>query len=133
MKAMTSRIPRSAGQQALVQELRAERRADLLARHSLIGNGSEPNFRIVTRLFASFGGEPADAARRDLDLAVGDRALDERRRDDGPVEDDREELADVLGGVVGEELRALALEDEVDGQAAAAGSGRASRTGSGRR
>ena len=44
---------------------------------SRIGNGSEPNFRTVTSLLASFGREAAQAAGRDLDLAVRDRALDD--------------------------------------------------------
>ena len=46
------------GEQALVQELLAERRRDLSLDSSLTGNGSEPNFRTVTRLLASFAGKP---------------------------------------------------------------------------
>src|SRR3954470_4820672 len=88
---------------------------------SLMGNGSEPNFRIVTRLLAPFRGNPADPARRDLDLAVRDRLVDPRRRDDRSVEDDREVVVDVLARVLSEQLRTrlrtVVLELEGDRQA----------------
>ena len=57
---------------------------------SVIGNGSEPNLRIVTRFVGVRGGEAAEPAAGDLDVAVRDRVLDDRRRDDRAVEDDRE-------------------------------------------
>ena len=65
------------------------------AETSSIGNGSEPNFRIVTRSCASLSGEAAEPAGGDLDLAVGDRLVDVRGGDDDVVEGDRELLVDV--------------------------------------
>ncbi len=64
----------------------------------VIWNGSEPYLRTVTRLF-DLGLGAGARADRDLAVAVGDRRLDAGRRDHRVVEDDREEVADVVGGV----------------------------------
>ena len=68
-----------------------------------MGNGKEPNLSTVTSEFASFAGN-AEAARSDLDLAVGDGLVDRGRRDDRAVQRDGEVLADVVAGVVREQL-----------------------------
>ena len=106
MKMITSTIAIRPGEQALVEELLAEGRADLSLDSSSIGNGSEPNCRTLTRSLASLAEKPPSAAARDLDVAVRDRLVDDRRRDDVAVEDDREVLADVVSGVVGEQVLA---------------------------
>ena len=66
---------------------------------AVIGNGNEPYLRMVTRLVASAALKPAEAATGDLDVAVRDRVLDDRRRDDAAVEGDREVGADVVAAV----------------------------------
>ena len=85
---------------------------------SSIGNGSEPNFRTVTRLLASLTGNPPTPPASIWTWPPGIDGVDPRRRHDLAVENDREVLADVVARVVAEQLRAVVLELEVDGQPA---------------
>ena len=108
-----------AGEEALGQELRPEGRTDPLGRQLQDRERQRAELQDGDQVVRLGRREAADPAGRDLDLAVRDGALDLRRGDHGRVEGDREELADVVGGEVGEALRAVVLEHEVDGEAAA--------------
>ena len=82
------------------------------------GNGSEPNLRIVTRLLASAGVKPPMPPAEIWTCPFGMEPWMTGAEMTAPVEDDREVVADVRGGVVREQLGALVLEHEVDGQPA---------------
>ena len=99
-----------AGQDAGGQELRAERGADRVEAQLPEGQGQGAVLQRRDQVLLLGGRERA----ADLAVAVGDRLADDRCRDDLAVEDDGEELADVLAGVVAEELGAVRLELEAD-------------------
>ena len=118
---MTSAMPRKPGQQALVEELLTEGRRDLLARQLCDRERQRAELEDRDQLVRLCGREPPRPPPVIWPCAVRDRALDRRRGDHPLVEGDREELADVLGGVLGEELtarlRPIVLELEVDREA----------------
>ena len=89
--------PDEAREQALGQELAAQRRADLLARQLLDRERQRAELQDGDQVLRVLGREPAKAATADLDLPVRDRLVDDRGGDDGAVQGDREVLADVLG------------------------------------
>ena len=71
---MTSRIPISAGEQALVEELLAERRADRVARQLLDRERQRAELEDGDEVVGVLGAEAADAPPADdLDVAAGDR------------------------------------------------------------
>ena len=80
MKTMTSAMPMEPGQQALVEELLAERRRDLLARQLLDRERQRAELEDRDELVRLVGREAAEAAAGDLALAVRDRAFDRRAR-----------------------------------------------------
>src|SRR4029079_11293511 len=101
-------------EEARVQELLAERRADRDVRELLDREWQRAELEDGDEVGGLLQRVAADPARRDLDVPAGDRVLDLRRRDDPRVEDDREIVADVLRRVVAEQFGALILEDEGD-------------------
>src|SRR5205823_14629986 len=101
---------RDAREDALMQRLLTERRADRLDLLALElhgqGSGVEDGREVLRALL---GEAPADRP-----AATGDGFVDDRRRDDLGVEDDRELLADELTGDVREDVRPRRRQVEVD-------------------
>ncbi len=96
---------------------------DLLGRQLLDRERQRAELEDRDELVGLLRGKATDAAGADLHLAVGDRVLDDRRRDHRAVERDREVLAGVLrrelGELLGTGLGAAAFEHEVDRKPAA--------------
>ena len=86
---------------------------------SSIGNGSEPNFRIVTRLFASAAGKPPMPPAVIWTLPPGMASLIRGAEMTVPSRMMAKYSPTCLRGEVGEAVRAVVLEHEVDRQAAA--------------
>ena len=109
-----------AGQEALVEERLAERRRDLLARQLLDRERQRAELEDGDEVVRLLGREPPDAAG-DLDLAVRDRLVDDRCRDDPPSRTIAKYLP-MWSPVYSANFWApVVLEDEVDRQAAAVG------------
>ena len=84
------------GEDRLDQELAAEGRADRLARERRDRERQRAELEDGHQVRGVLGVEPGQPAAGDLDVAAGDRVLDDRRRDDRAVERDREVAPDVL-------------------------------------
>ena len=108
MKTNTSRILEESAEQRAVQgEVRAERRGNVLARDSSCsGNGSAPYCSTVNEV-VHLGDREASPPARMIPLPSVIALLIYWRRDHLAVEDDREEVADVAGRPLREELRGV--------------------------